>query len=119
MKCFSLCNKFIMFIIERISGLSLFLLTFFVFKHNIIQCTLLLCKTAYKLKCINAIPAPYLLRIQEIKPTTDQVRFGYRPGTEQARDEIYFRKSARMGAKQSIRTPGSKQIQPCNMSGSI
>lgn len=80
MKCFSLCNKFIMFIIERISGLSLFLLTFFVFKHNIIQCTLLLCKTAYKLKCINAIPAPYPRDKAYYGPGTVRVQTGYGAG---------------------------------------
>lgn len=31
----------------------------------------------------------------------------------------YFRKSARIGAKQSIKIPGSKQTQPWRMSGSI
>lgn len=68
---------------------------------------------------IGAASDAYLLRIQEIKPATDQVRTGYGPDTEEVRKGIYFRKSARMGAKQSIKTPGSKQTQPCNMSGSI
>lgn len=32
---------------------------------------------------------------------------------------VYFKKSALIGAKQSIKTPGSKHTQPCRTSGSI